>query len=181
MKIERGIMSKVFWGFVGRYTFVHLMVFWIAGMFLHQLWGSEAATMDIFKLYRPVESFSMFAVMFFGQVLRGGIIAMMIYPFYREFKKYLFAWVILFGLLFGLNVMGSPVFMISQIDFITLERSVEQFTNTVTAGMPQIFIKTIFLTFIFGGWEMGRKSVSGDGTNLSQFFLEIIPRMRTLK
>ncbi len=163
MKKERRIMSKSLWGFVGRYTLVHLMVFWIAGMILHQLWGSEAATMDLFKLYRPVENFPMFAFLFFGQVLRGGIIATMIYPFYREFKKYQFAWVVLFGLLFGLNVIGSPVFIISQIDFITLEGSVEQFANTVAAGMPQIFIKTIFLTFIFGGWEMKRdKNIAGE-------------------
>lgn len=160
-------MDKKLWGYVGRYTLVHVLVYWIVGMALYQIAGYEEAlaTMEVFELYRPLESALMVAVVFFGQIIRGAILALLVYPFYQIFMGKRHGLLMLFGLLFGLKVLGSPIFITNLIEPSVIAQSMSDFINTWKIGLPEIVAQTLFFSIIFFGSETKRKNKRGAGFN----------------
>jgi hypothetical protein len=148
-------MDKKLWGYVRRFTLVHVMVYWIVGSVLYQIAGYEEAmaTMEVFEHYRPLESFTMVVVVFLGQIIRGGILALVVYPFCQVFMKNRHGWLLLFGLLFGLKVLGSPIFI---SEFLAPVESMAEFLNSLKIGVLEIIAQVFVFSIIFFVWE--RKS-----------------------
>ncbi|MBW6463106.1 MAG: hypothetical protein SCJ94_08715 [Bacillota bacterium] len=135
-------------GYFLRFTLLHVIIYILVGSLFYQIAGYEEAlaTMDEFSLWRDLESFGMVAAVFLGQIARGAIIAMFVAPFYIEFMNKRYGWLLLFGLLFGLKVLGAiivvPTFPIMWADYIV--------------GIPEITAQTFLFSLLFFAWEKRR-------------------------
>ena len=105
-------------GYVGRYTLLHVLVYMVVGALFYEISGYEEAlaTMDEFVLWRPLENIVTPFVILFGQIMRGGILALFLYPFYHIYIKQQHGWLLLFGLLFGLKVLAAVISVPETID-----------------------------------------------------------------
>lgn len=148
-------MNKKIMGYFGRFTLVHLLVYWIIGSLFYQISGYEEAlaTMEVFQHWRPLESIVMVCVVFFGQIARGALLALLIYPFYQVFMKKKHGWVLLFGLLFGLKVLGSPIFIHEFIISTSALGSITEFLQSLIIGIPEIMAQTLIFSLLFFVWE----------------------------
>lgn len=134
--------------YVLRFILLHVMIYWIVGSLFYQISGYEEAlaTMEIFELYRPLESFGMVTAVFFGQIIRGAILALLLYPFYDTYMKTDRGWLLLFGLLFGLKVLVVVIFIPTAL--IELKE--------LLVGIPEITAQTLILSVLFFAWELRR-------------------------
>ncbi len=141
-----------------RFTILHLFVYILVGSIFYQISGYEEAlaTMEAFALWRELENLTMPLVIFFGQILRGAFIALMLAPFYAFYIERKNGWLQLLGLLFGLMVLAT---------IITVPESMVQFMQMLEdskSGLPEIIAQTIIFSGLFFVWEKRRmKKVSG--------------------
>ena len=103
--------NKIIRGYASRYTLLHVLIYIIVGSLFYQISGYEEAlaTMEEFALWRPLENMIMPFVILFGQIIRGGILVLLLYPFYNTYMKKKHGWLLLFGLLFGLKVLTTII------------------------------------------------------------------------
>ncbi|KAB2952911.1 hypothetical protein F9B85_06460 [Heliorestis acidaminivorans] len=155
-------------GYIRRYTLVHVTIYWIVGMLFYQIAGYEElmSQMDVFQHYRSLDNFIMVFVVFFGQIARGALIAFLLYPFYKVFVRKEHGWLLLFGLLFGLKVLGSPIFIIESIEFFTAVDSLSEVMEMLTIGVPEILAQSFFISILFFWWE--RKRLRNGGVFFSK-------------
>lgn len=134
--------------YVGRFTFLHVIIYWVVGSLFYQISGYEEAlaTMEIFELYRPLENFGMVAVVFFGQIFRGAILALLLYPFYDIYMRTERGWLLLFGLLFGLKVLVVVIFIPTALAELL----------DLAIGIPEIITQTLVFSLLFFAWERRR-------------------------
>jgi len=146
------ISNKMLKGYVVRYTLLHLLIYMFIGALFYEISGYEEAlaTMDEFELWRPLENFVMPFVILFGQVLRGGILALLLYPFYNTYMKKQHGWLFLFGLLFGLKVLASVISVPESADLLM------QGLQDLTVGIPEITAQTLLFAWLFFLWEKRR-------------------------
>lgn len=160
LRKEKGLKEKVIFkpelkklrGYSIRFTLVHLLTYWIAGMLFYQFAGYEEAldTMEIFELWRPLESITFFLLLFFGQILRGVILALLLYPFYHTYMRKRHGWLFLFLLIFGLTALGSPILI---PEFLIIEETFSEFIQILIIGIPEIFSQMLVFSLIFFFWE----------------------------
>lgn len=95
--------------YVGRFALLYALVYLIAGLtfFLLQDYESVFETGTGFELYRPLDHpFVQFAVVI--QLVRGGLLALLVVPFHGTIFESKHGWIFLFGLLWGLTFLGAP-------------------------------------------------------------------------
>ncbi len=128
---------------------LHLLVYLIVGTLFYEISGYEEAlaTMEIFELWRPLDNMIMVGAVFFGQILRGAILAMLLLPFYSTYMKKQRGWLLLFGLLFGLKVLAT---VISVPDMST--ELIQGLHDSLT-GLPEITAQTLIFASLFFIWE----------------------------
>ncbi|QGG48580.1 hypothetical protein [Heliorestis convoluta] len=151
-------MTKVLGSYIGRYTLVHVLIYGIAGMFFYQGTGYEEAMvpMDVIKQYGPLDNFLTAVVALLGQIARGALIALLLYPFYKVIVKKDHGWLLLFGLLFGLNVLGFQIFFVESIEYFTVVDSLPEVIETFRIEVPEIIVKSLLISVLFfGGRESG--------------------------
>ncbi len=144
--------GKVIRGYVGRYTLLHLLIYMVVGVLFYEISGYEEAlaTMEEFALWRPLENLVMPFVILFGQVIRGGILALLLYPFYNTYIRKQHGWLLLFGLLFGLKVLASVISVPETVDLFM------QGLQDMKTGMPEITAQTLLFAWAFFIWERRR-------------------------
>ena len=137
-------------GYTLMFTLIHVMIYLIVGSLFYEISGYEEAlaTMEAFALWRDLESIGMVAAVFFGQFLRGPILALLLYPFYDTYMSGKLGWLKLFGLLFGLKVIPA---------MFTVPDSVTVMLQEALVGLPEIFAQTLVFAVIFYAWERRRK------------------------
>lgn len=140
-------------GYTARYTLLHVLIYILIGIVFYQVSGYDEAlaTMEEFKLWRELENLAMPLVILFGQVVRGGVLALLLYPFYSIYMKKPHGWLLLFGLLFGLKVMFIA---------ISIPSTMEEFLQSLQAsatGLPEIIAQTLAFSLVFFIWEKRRK------------------------
>ncbi len=137
-------------GYTLRYTLFHLLIYILVGSLFYEISGYEEAlaTMEAFALWRDLESIGMVAAVFFGQIFRGAILALLIYPFYNTYMNDKFGWLKLFGLLFGLKVIPA---------MFTVPESVLVMLQEAAVGLPEIIAQTFIFALLFYGWEKRRQ------------------------
>ena len=147
--------------YVRTFTLVHVSVYWVVGSLFYQISGYEEAlaTMEVFQLYRPLESISMVLVVFFGQIGRGALLSLLLYPFFKVLIQTKRAWLLMFGLLLGLQVLGSPLFADG---FISAEvATVGEFIESLVIGIPEIVVQTLVLSLLFVGLARRQAKTAG--------------------
>ena len=139
--------------YVGRFTLLHVTTYWTVGMIFYQLLGyEEALDSEIFELFRPLESILMVAVVFLGQIMRGGILALLLYPFYDNFMSKKHGWLFIFILLWGLTALGSWTFIPNLLQNIT-KISLNEFIESIKIGVPEITVKALLCSWLLFRWE----------------------------
>ena len=148
--------------FLIRFTIIHLLTYWVIGGIMYELCGYEEALahMEYFQLWRDLENLTSVALVFFGQIFRGVILGLLLYPFaplYLDRKR---GFLLLFLLLFGLTSLASPLFL---IDSLTYEHSLAQWISDMVIGLPELVVQTFVFSVILVGWMNGyKKKVSKD-------------------
>jgi len=142
--------SKWLRGYTFRFTLIHMFVYMIVGSLFYEISGYEEAlaTMEAFALWRDLESIGMVAAVFFGQIFRGAILALLLYPFYDTYLSGRLGWLKLFGLLFGLKVIPA-MFAVPESFVVMLQEA--------AVGLPEIIAQTFIFAVIFYAWERRRK------------------------
>ncbi len=147
-------------GYIGRFTFLYVLVYTIVGMVCYQLFGYEEAlaTLEHFELFRPLESPAMAGMVFAGAVIRGAILALLLYPFFPVILKKKHGWLLLFTVFFGLTTFGSLIFLHNLLDIEALRQagSVREALNDLRYGVPEIFLQMLVFSWIFLRWERKR-------------------------
>ncbi len=139
-------------GYIIRFTLVHLFTYWVVGGIFYELSGYNDAleTMEIFKLWRPMENLHTVLLVFFGQIFRGTLLAVLLYPFYKIYIGKKSGWALLYLLMIVLTILGSPFFITEFIDF---NGSIAEFIKSLTVGIPEIFSQMLVFSLIFFFWQ----------------------------
>jgi hypothetical protein len=145
-------------GHVLRFFLLHLLTYWTVGALFYQIsnYQDVMAEMEIFQLYRPLESLVMVLAVFFGQVIRGPLLALLLFPFLATWVSTRHGWLLLFGLLFGLTAVGSPVFLHLGIKEAVDSTTFSQFVESWTVGLPEIFTQMLVFSILLFLWERRR-------------------------
>ena len=145
-------------GHVLRFSLLHLITYWAVGSLFYQIsdYQEAMASMEIFELYRPLENIVMVLGVFFGQVARGPLLALLLFPFLAVWVGKRHGWLLLFGLLFGLTALGSPVFLHLAIVESLNAASFSQFIESWAIGLPEIFTQMLAFSLLLFLWERKR-------------------------
>ncbi|MFO7923643.1 MAG: hypothetical protein R6U58_08115 [Bacteroidales bacterium] len=160
MKTEEGhgsfqspaYMPEKLRGYTTRFLVVHLLTYWVIGSIFYEISGYADALeeMEIFEMWRPLENIPAVLLVFFGQIFRGTMLALLLAPFYGSyiFKKR--GWLLLFLLMFGLTALGSPLFL---NEFILFEGNLFEFLKDLVIGIPEIMTQMLVFSLIFFWWQ----------------------------
>lgn len=142
-------------GYVIRFLVIHLITYWVVGSIFYQVAGYADALeeMEIFELWRPLENIQAVLLVFFGQIFRGTMLALLLAPFFGSYVYKKSGWLLLFLLIFGLTTLGSPLFL---SEFISFEGSFAEFLNDLIIGIPEIVTQMLVFSLLFFFWQ--RKS-----------------------
>jgi len=143
---------KRFLGFVFRVTVLHTVTYWLFGLvfgvflFNYHYWYSVPPL----SLYmKPTTSIWVFAGPLF-QLIRGPIMALVLYPFRNVFLNRKYGWMYLWGLFFGLAILNAPG---------PAPGSIEGMVFTVIplwlqiAFLPETVLQTLALSFLIYLWQ----------------------------
>lgn len=147
-----GVKSKILKKYLFRFSLLHLITYWVIGSIFYEIAGYEAAlaTMEELALFRPLENIGMVFAVFFGQIIRGPIIALFLYPFYNTYIKKNHGWLLLFGLIFGLTALGSPIFIPALLVF---DMPLMDYLRSLVIGVPEIFFQMLIFSILFFYWQ----------------------------
>jgi hypothetical protein len=144
--------SDIIKGYIIRFVAVHLFTYWVVGGIFYEISGYNQAleSMDIFALWRPLENLNAVLLVFFGQIFRGTMLALLLYPFYRTYIVTKRGWALLYLLMVGLTILGSPLFL---TEFIAFEGSTAEFFKSLTMGIPEILSQMLVFSLLFFYWQ----------------------------
>lgn len=139
-------------GYMVRFVVLHLFTYWIVGGIFYQISGYQNAleSMEIFALWRPLENLPAVLLIFFGQIFRGLFLGLLLYPFYQIFIQREKGWALLYLLMIGLTILGSPLFL---TEFISFKGSVSEFIRSIVIGIPEIFSQMLVFSLLFFYWQ----------------------------
>lgn len=143
--------SKPILGFLARFTLVHFVTYWIFGFLFYTLLGYHALyeLPEIAVFMRPTTSIWVTAGPLF-QLVRGPIMALAIFPFYKVFLDRKMGWMLLWGLFIALAIL-SPAG--------PTPGSIEGIVYTVLPlrfhliGLPEVLLQTLALSFLVCLWQ----------------------------
>lgn len=138
-------------GFLKRYTIVHVLVYLIVGLiFMYSMNYREAfETYDQFSNYRSLDSPIVRAAVLF-QILRGLMIALILYPFRERVVESQWGWLMLFSVLFGLTCLGAINASPGSIEgMIYTKMSLKEHL----VGYPEVIVQSLGISVIFWQWE----------------------------
>lgn len=141
--------SKKWWGYTGRFLLIHIVTYSIVAVVFSfvkdALPTSSRIALDFYKLYEPFN----FLVLI-TQIIRGIIISFALYPFYNSIIKSSRGVLVLFGLLWGMVVVGS---------LEPLPGSIEGMIYTTTTLLEHLMvmiagaIQALLFSWLFLCWE----------------------------
>lgn len=153
-----------FWGYLKRYTIVHVLVYLVVGLtFMNLLNYKESFMTDsYFAHFRPLDSPIVRAAILF-QILRGAMFALILYPFRDRIINSKYGWLMLFSVLFGLTCIGAINATPGSIEgFIYTDLSL----TAHLIGMPEIIVQSLGISTLFWLWE--RKKTLNSPKNKEQ-------------
>lgn len=139
-------------GYVSRFVVVHLFTYWVIGGIFYEISGYQEAleSMEIFQLWRPLENFNAVLLVFFGQIFRGAFLAMLLYPFYHLYINRKHGWLLLYLLIGGLTILGSPLFL---TEFVNYQGGMMDFLKDLILGIPEIVTQMLIFSLLFFFWQ----------------------------
>lgn len=137
------------WGHVGRFTLVHVFAYLLIalpfGLFQDLLPAADRVALEFFRPY------GLEWPLIVGQAIRAVLLALLLFPFYDRLAIAPRGRWTLFGLLWGLSVLGSVK---------PIPGSVEGVLYTVTTLPEHLLtlaaaaVQTLIFCLVYGAWEM---------------------------
>lgn len=139
-------------GYTIRFTFVHVLTYWMVGAAFYQISDYEEAlaSMEIFELWRSLENPIIALIALFSQFVRGPILALLLYPFLHKYVNKNHGWFLLFSLLFGLTALGSPIFITGLLEF---DMPLTEYLGNLLIGLPEILVQMLLFSILFYKWQ----------------------------
>ena len=143
------IANRRLLGYSGRFSLIHLITYSIvAALFLlvqDTLPLTHRVALEFYKPYRPFSSTVMLA-----EVIRGIILAFVLYPFYDRIMKGRHGRLALFGALWGLAIVGSLEPLPGSIEgLIYTKTTLVEHLLALSAGAVQVLL----FSWLFICWE----------------------------
>ncbi len=148
---------KPFLGFVFRVTVLHFITYWLFGLVFGVLLFNYPYRFSVppYSLYmKSTTSIWVIAGPLF-QLIRGPIMALVLYPFRSVFLDRKYGWMYLWGLFFGLAILNSPG---------PAPGSIEGMVYTIIpvwlqiALLPETVLQTLAFSFLFYLWQKHSES-----------------------
>lgn len=138
-----------FWGYIGRFTILHVVIYTLIAVIFLALQGNFPASsqeaLEVFKPYHPIGLISTF-----GQILRSIVLALVLYPFYNTIVRSRRGLLILFGALWGIALLGSVEPMPGSIEgMIYTEIPLLTHIAVLVVSAVEVFL----FSWIFLFWE----------------------------
>lgn len=148
-------MSKRSRGYLITFILLHVITYTVIGILFFTLQDYEGAfaTQERFELYRPTDD-PLVAAAIPMQIVRGGLLAVLIYPIYKTFIKKKQGWLYLFGLMFGLTALGAPNFFPGLLEDIVSETTVGE----LLIGPAEITVQMLLFSVLLFLWERRKES-----------------------
>ena len=141
--------DKRLWGYIGRFSFIHVITYSIIAIIFLLVQDvipiTNRVALEFYKPYRPLS----FTVVF-AEAIRGAILAFVLYPFYDRFVKGHRGWLILFGALWGLVILGSLEPLPGSIEgLIYTKTTLAEHLMVLLAGAVHVWL----FSWVFLQWE----------------------------
>lgn len=157
--MKRGVIMnkpKSLKGYFGRFITLHVITYLFFGLISMYLFSYEEnfATSDAYTHFRSLDSPIVQAAALI-QILRGAFFALILYPFYHVIVHSERGWLKLFGLLWGLTLIGAVNATPGSIEgFIYTTASLKEHL----LGMPEVTTQMLAFSWLFVYWEK-KKSI----------------------
>jgi hypothetical protein len=159
--IMRKQSNTKIWGYLGRFSLVHTVTYIVAGIIFYYLQDYKSAFehTQAFSNFRPLDSAIVRAAPLI-QFLRGGLFALILYPFYDVIVKESGGWLKLFWVLWGLTLIGSVAATAGSIEGILYTKTS---LKDHLIGFPEVTIQMLTFSWLFVKWErnVDRKRKTG--------------------
>ncbi len=145
------LINKKMWSFVGRFSLVHVLTYVAAGILFMNLQNYADAFTELEggEHFRSLDSPVVRAAPIL-QIIRGVIIALVLYPFYNIFIKNKTGWLKLFAVLWGLTFLGAVEPIPGSIEgFIYTDLTFKEHL----IGVPEVTVQMLLFSWIFLKWE----------------------------
>ncbi len=140
---------KKLWNYVGRFSLVHVVTYSVIALvfltFQESLSAYDRVALDFFQPYNWPGFMEILK-----QAFRGGVYALIIYPFYKNIVRDERGWLILFAALWGLGFLGYVEPVPGSIEgLIYTKTTLSEHFVVIIAGAVQVY----FFIYLFLSWE----------------------------
>ena len=96
--------NKNLWSFIGRFIVIYVVTYAVVSFLFLTIQSvlPEKTALEFYRPYRPLGG-----TVILAEAIKAGILGLILYPFYHIVVKRKRSWLILFGTLWGLVVLGS--------------------------------------------------------------------------
>ncbi len=143
--------EKRFWGYVGRFTLLHLVTYVLAGLIFMYIsnYADAFRTPALRDYMRPIDD----PIVSLGiplQVPRGVLLAFALYPFRSIFVSGHWGWLKLWGVMWVLMGIGAVVAAPGTLEGLVYTKF--GFGNPLV-GLPEVTIQMLAFTWLLYKWE----------------------------
>lgn len=142
---------KEFWGFVGRFTLLHVVTYAVFGIlffnFLH--YTEHFASPQMAPLMRPTSSLWVKSAILF-QIGRGALLAAVFFPFRRFILESRYGWLKLWLTLFILTGIGAATSGPGSIEGLVYTRLPLKYHLLC---LPEVFLQMLMFAWLFARFE----------------------------
>lgn len=142
---------SAFKGYLKRFTLTHVVTYLVCGLIFMNLMNYEKEFIQnqYFAHFRSLDSPIVRAAILF-QFIRGGMFALILYPFREKIIQSKYGWIMLFSIIYGLTCIGSVNATPGSIEgFIYTEVSIKEHL----VGMPEVIVQALGFSMLFWLWE----------------------------
>ena len=153
--VQQSILTRKLWEYFGRFTLLHILLYVVFASIFVML--APLIPVEHRVGFDVIEPYSLETAYILGQLLRGGVLALILYPFYDVFVRNERGWIVLFGALWGIAVIGSVEPQPGSIEGLiyTLTTATEH-ALTLTISAIQVLVFSVVLVH----WERRNRGVS---------------------
>ncbi len=140
------------WGYVWRFSFVHVITYLVFGLIFTWLSGyfDYFASHDLLKDYMRSSDSIIVRLAVPIQFIRGALIGLALFPFKEIFINSKNGWLKLFGVLWVLTGIGAVITGPGSIEGFIYTRF--GFGNPLI-GLPEVTLQMLAFSYIFCKWE----------------------------
>lgn len=142
---------KRFYGYLKRFTLTHVVTYLVCGLLFMNLMGYEKEFIknEYFSHFRPLDSPIVQAAVLF-QFIRGGLFALILYPFREKIIESRLGWLMLFGVIWGMTCIGAVNATPGSIEGLIYT---EVSLKAHLVGMPEVIFQALGFSVLFWLWE----------------------------